>query len=246
MAIRFDNTTDYLSRTTSLPPIASFTIMSWAQLSVDKNDYVGFFSFGESSGGRFFEIGTFTDGVSFHLYNGSVETSGSALTVGVWYHCSLVVSGTGVGASIARIATLTGVLQTLTLDGNAAMAAQELIFGSGNSANLIDFMNGRLAAVKIYNAPLTLPEILTEMPFYLPQRQAHLNASYPLLTHVENQDISQQGQLLTINGTLTTEDGPPIAWAPYYPLRIIPSIPVQANRVSPIIIQQAVHRAASY
>jgi hypothetical protein len=53
------------------------------------------------------------------------------------------------------------------------------------------------------------------MPYYQPIRTANINSVHPWLdTTDQTTDYSGLGNTLTIGGTLTTAQGPPIAWAP--------------------------------
>jgi hypothetical protein len=75
-------------------------------------------------------------------------------------------------------------------------------------------LNGRIAAVKLWHIELTQEQIAAEMRQYKPIRLANLDGFYPLLD-VGNgtQDFSGFATSnLTSNGTLATEDGPPIPW----------------------------------
>jgi hypothetical protein len=107
----------------------------------------------------------------------------------------------------------------------------KLWIGNDNDA---EFLNGRAAAIKLYDAVLTPAEIVQEMRQYLPARTANNNGWYPLFTTNDDQtDFSGLGRDWTVGGTLATEDGPPIPWKSgqskiYLPLSAAP--PASGNR----------------
>lgn len=210
MAVRFDATGDYLTRSTNLPAVSLFTIMGWVYISVDKDTYGAFWAY--SAGLYGFYCGVGGDGVTFviHPPAGSPETTGNALTVAKWYHIAQVVSGTGANQHNAYV---NGVL---ALTGTSAVVSGSLI-RLGNTAWGGDYLNGRLAAIKIYSAALTVGEISNEMGFYRPLRTTNLNSWLPMIHPTTASNVTDQSGNaydFTGAGALTVEDGPPIAWAP--------------------------------
>lgn len=207
MAVRLDAVNDPLARTTSLPPITTFSILCWAYLSVDRNSYSEVMTFGNTTS-LFYQFGTQGDGVTLGSFNGSTEGTGTAWTVGTWKHLAMVVAGTGAGQFVcyqdATVAT--------TLAGNASVPAQRLTLGS-NFGTSSEWFNGRIAAVKIYSVALTQNEVAQEMRQYLPARLVNLNMWCPFLLHTDLKDYSGAGLSWTSDGgALATEDGPPIPW----------------------------------
>lgn len=208
MAIRKDASGDTISRTTNLPTITSFTIMGWFKLSVDRNTYSALLSFGTNSSSPYYSILTDGSGTDLYVYNSSgLTTTGTSLTVGTWVHAALTVAGTGAG----QVAFIRNGVATSTHAGSATPTAGIIVIGSTPSDN--DWLNGCVAAVKIYSAVLTAAEIAKEMQQYLPVRTANLNGFYPMLSTSDDEvDFSGNGNNWTIGGTLATEDGPPIPW----------------------------------
>lgn len=72
--------------------------------------------------------------------------------------------------------------------------------------------NGCLAAVKAWNAALTVNELQNEMRQYEPRRFANLVGFWPILPGGRTADYSTNGNAFTDNGTNTDEEGPPIPW----------------------------------
>ena len=93
MAIRFDASTDYLTRVTGLPSITSFTLMGWFKIAVSSGTYQAFLSLGKTDASTFYFAGTASDATTQMAYNGSSQYTGTkTLTTGIWYHVAIVVS----------------------------------------------------------------------------------------------------------------------------------------------------------
>lgn len=208
-SVRFDASTDQLSRTNTMPTITAFTFMCWVKVSVDRNAFSCFINFHNSgSGSGYYYMGTDSDGTTFALYNNSTVVAGSALTVGTWYHVAMVCSGTGAGQFLGY---LNGALN-ITHAGNAAQTAGGIWVGATNEGTSLA-LNGSVAAIKIYSAALSAADIQRESKSYRPKRTANLNGWYPC-TSIASDEIDFSGAGLTFSqgGTLATEDGPPISW----------------------------------
>lgn len=208
MGVRFDASGDSLSRTSGLPNMNSFTLMAWVRIVTDRNDYSGFFYINDGIGNHFY-LGTQANGTTLITYNTTADSSnGTNLSVGTWYHVAMVCDGTGAGNLRAY---LDGVLDVTHASSGSSAAATQL--RAGNSA-FSEFLNGRMAAIKTYSAVLTAAEIANEARQILPIRTANLTGFYPLFSTADDEiDFSGAGNNWTVNGTLATEDGPPIPWA---------------------------------
>lgn len=210
MAVRITSTgTQYFSRTTNLPTFSAFTYLAWIYLITDTNYYQNFFSY---TGGSFgFYVGTSETGTTYFIHNPTGENAqGSELALTTWYHIGFVVLGTGAGQMLGY---LNGVLN---ITGNSAT-------GSGSQIRLAntswdgDPPDMRMAAVKIYSAGLTASEIQDEVQYFRPVRTTNLNTWLPCVhpTAANNaNDWSGNGYHMTVTGSPTVEDGPPISWAP--------------------------------
>lgn len=201
MAIRFDASGDSLSRARLT---GAKTVMAWIYLAVDRNAYTVFFGLGDNA-----FVGTLSDGTSIIFYDGSVEhsTSGS-LTVGAWQHVAFV--GAGDSSSDTFSVYLNGA-QIGTGTRAANDAGTNMYLGNDTYS---EWLNGRLAHVKIWNAALTAAEIQQEMYSSRPQRFANLWSWLPMIESGSgrNSEWSSSGNTWTANGTLADEDGPPVAW----------------------------------
>lgn len=243
MSVRYDVFTETLLRTTNLPTITSFTMMGWFKISVDLNTFSTMLVFGATAGEPLYQIGTATDGTTLMSFSsGNSEVNGSALIVGTWYHVAITVAGTGTNQFLGY---LNGVLN-ITNNGSTTATASKMLFGN-NVGN--EWLNGCIAAVKIYSAVLTSVEIANEMRQYVPIRTVNLNGFYPMSGAAVADftvDYSGLSNTLTANGTLTREDGPPIPWRQGR-RKIKKSITI-VSFIAPraIIINQSVNRASNY
>jgi len=206
MGVRFNSTSDSLSRTANLPNIANFTAMGWFKIITDRNAYSTFISFGNTSA-PYYQIETNTDGVTLTTWNGSSTYTGSILTIGEWYHIAIVVNGTSTDNFKAY---LNGSLD-ITNDGNASIIASKMAIGNSPDS---EYLNGIVECIKVWNnTALTENEIKQEMYLRLPERSTNLRFWLPLDENDSNtsaRDFSGNGRNFTVNGTLEQEDGSPI------------------------------------
>ncbi len=216
MAIRFDASGDYLTRTASLPTITSFTMMGWVKISVDANDYQCFMALGTSAPGSsdasMFYGGTDSDGTSQMAYcpnTGQISTGGiGSMTVAKWYYAAIVVSGSGAGQFLYyMIDPATGSVSTITAAGGAVTAGY-MVVGEDNYGG--DNWNGCAENYLVYSAALSLADIQQQIWQRMPVRTANLNGWYPFLN--DTKDYSGNGNNWTENGSLTYESGPGVAW----------------------------------
>lgn len=213
MAMRFDATGEKYTRSSGLPTYSACTIMGWFKISVDRNDYSTFFCLDADTAGYptglKYLVATNSDGTTLQLYVGDADTvTGSTLTVGTWYHIALTVNGTSGENALVYV---NGVLDITQTAKNASSI--KILYGESDAENGTEALNGVCAAIKEYDAVLTVEEIQQEMRQYLPMRTANINAFYPMLSDSDDQvDFSGMGNTLTVGGTPTVEDGPPIPW----------------------------------
>jgi len=208
MAVRSDASADGLSATTNLPTITGFTIMGWFLRSGTGQSAPGYeavIGFGGASTGNKYACYFRTAGAAtFAVTEWTTDFTGSAISDNTWYHVAMTVAGTGANQLKGY---LNGVLDA-TGNGSAGITAAQLQI-LGDAAG--EWFNGKCAAVKIYNAVLTVDEIALEMRQYLPFRTANLNRFIPGIDST-TLDYSGSANNLTAGGTLAFEDGPPIPW----------------------------------
>lgn len=217
MAVRFDVSSDRLLRTADLIDYnAAYTLMAWMRIVTDTNNYGNVYVMNDNSSGNADFFGVSADGTTFMVGRTSggagsfAENTGSALSLGTWYHIAMTRSGT----------TQTGYLNgaqdcqlTATITGR--VAATRLEMGAATTDNLSLF-NGRVAHAKAWaGVALTAEQIRQEMYSVLPHRFADLYAAWTLLKGATERlrDHSSNGRGWTAGGTLTDEDNPPgVAW----------------------------------
>lgn len=207
MAVRFDASTDVYTATTGMPTGGTYSFTCWVCLDADQNNYTAVVEFQQGADvGLWLEA--FADGTTIGL--GSVSTDmagGRATTVGQWSRFGVSLNGTSCtlvhggdsGALTTSSGTLTGI----------PTAPTKLFVGS-DEYNA--WLNGRVAAFKVWNATLTTAELAVELTQYVPVRGANLLRWHPWVG-AETTDRSGNGNDLTAGSTATaTGDGPPIPW----------------------------------
>lgn len=213
MAIRFDNTTERLLRTANVPDDRAFTLCGWFQRVSHAGVFAALYGLSNttSSPNRAIECGWDSAGSLYvTTYDGGANTFfATNYTNGQWFFGAL----TG-GASVLNAyagGPSVGVLEQITATFPIAYTPGALWVGDngwGESANF------RAAAIKGWDTALTAAELGNERWYYTPQRRANLNLWTPLFAHTDVQDHSGNARNWTTTGTLSTEDGPPIAWSP--------------------------------
>lgn len=237
MAIRQDATGESLTRTANLPSATSATLMGWFKISTDRNTYTAMMAFGPSSPGNYYAVMTDVDGTTMALWNGGTFPTGTNLTAGTWYHLAMTVNGAGGGTLLSYV---NGV-QDISSSTIGGLTLATIYFGNDVDG---DWLNGCYAAIKVYDAVLTADEIKQEMKTYLPVRVTNLNWFWPGILHTDTSDYGGNGRNATVNGTLATEDGPPIAWGSggaFFPYAAAAAATVTPPRL--IVVNQAAQRA---
>lgn len=207
MAVRFDANADFFSRTSDVLSYATFTLMAWFRLVVDNNDFGHFLAISNTGETQYDHIGVDSDGTTLRSeVGGGTAVTGSALTVGTWYHIALVREST---TSLKTY--LNSTLDITSTDNVAGRAAPNYMrcgsfFGLG--------INARAAGLKGWSSALTAAEIQQETQILRPSRSADLYGFWPVFPGATERlaDYSGNGRGWTANGTLTDEDPPPVSW----------------------------------
>lgn len=215
MAVAFNANTDRLLRTTDLLNYNNaYTVMGWAQLRVDVNAQVSFFTLNDNTVDNVDMIRTNADGVTLEtrvvVAAALTITTGNALTVGQWYHLAMVrENATSFKIYQDAVAAPTN---TRDVSGRSTAATR---FECGGFRSLNQFaLDGRLAYMKAWSAALTVDEIANEMLMVRPLRAVNLYGWWPLLpgTGERVRDYSGNARDWTEGGTLSDEDPPPVSW----------------------------------
>ena len=213
MAIRFDAVGDRFFRISDLLDYGSaYTVCFWLRLSVDMDAYVNFFSLNDDSDDNIDYLGTISDGTTLQLY---VATGGSAasqngtnLSVGTWYHVSIVRES----LTVAKF-YVNGILDgTVTKDVTGRTSVTRMDVALAHSSANYQF-NGLVADVKAWSSALTIEELKNEMWTVLPRRFANIYGFWPCFSGaIRLKDYSGNGRDWTAGGTLTDESSPPVSW----------------------------------
>lgn len=236
MSIVFDADADILKRTTRLPDDEAFSACGWAYRTTDAGRYEQLVHLRAAEA-------TGQNGVSLTIDSTDqlAATAGAAgsspaittISLGVWFFWAVTANATTItgyygapgSALISQTVAQVDFVPVVLAIGNR--------FTAGGEGWL-----GRIAAVKIWDATLTVAELENERFHYVPRRLTNIHLWTPLLSHAEVRDLSGNARTWTTGGTLATGDGPLIAWAPRSRKSFIPAAAVASEAV----IHQAVYR----
>jgi len=133
--------------------------------------------------------------------------TGSTLALNTWYYVAYTLDGTGAGGDFNLY--VDGVLD-LNATVNRPTGTETVYFGGDGIGN--EFLDGRSAYLRMWDAELTVEEILDEMTVTKANRTDNLVADLWTQDGVTERarDYSGNGNNFTENGTLADEDNPPI------------------------------------
>jgi hypothetical protein len=202
MAIRFDNAGEYSGVSASLPNYDPVTICKWVMIVTDRNNYSNFFQLTNAGASTYSIVGTDSNGTTLRCQTQNGTTTGTNLSTGTWYHIAYTRSGA------THTVYLNGVSDISRSDNNAVTMEAFVLGGLSN------WLNGRVARCKMWNAALSQAEIQQEMYTIRPVRFADLYAWWPMFpgATVRLEDSSGNGNTLIEGGTLSDEDDPPISY----------------------------------
>lgn len=163
-----------------------------------------------------------------YLYVGFTDSSQPFLEVSGTYHQfggTNLIANTWYGVSIIRDTvpatnthdyriydTSMNIFNSRNVNSNNIIGA-DLRFGTSQSFSA-DFINGRIAALKIWSAVLSQAELENELNYFMPLRTANIFSITPFFdVDTDTIDWSGNGNLWTRNGVITYEDSPPIKWS---------------------------------
>ena len=155
-ALRIDGQADALKLATISG--ATFTMLAWVRLEVDRNTYSCVLSYESVGVGQYNQLATDTDGTSLVLF----DYLGLSLAVGTlapntWHKVGFSVSGTTARAWFGT----QGTPGVTAVTGTIASVASPDYQGIGSSA-FNEWFNGRLSGARVWNAALSDAEVAAE------------------------------------------------------------------------------------
>ena len=215
MAVRLDASGEGLSRTSSPPSTAGFTVCGWASLTTDRNNYQILSSIDNGST-QYAEIGTDSDGTTLYIFNhGAIGASLGPLTLNTPFFWAQTVNGAGSGNHVGYgRAVGANTLTSTSQSGVAAITSQTFWVGRDGFDAGAYYFDGRIWNVKVWDRVLTAAELLVESFYSNVKFPASLHLHWRLPGSNNTTDSSGNGRNATVSGTLSTEDGPHGLWRP--------------------------------
>jgi hypothetical protein len=209
MAVRFTAGSQNYSATTGIPAGNVYTFTAWIYATVDSA--AGQTVYWVTNNSDVFTGINIRDnphnlqGVDGTLY-GSGGIGAVSASLGIWWRVALVVNGANVTFYRAPYGLALGWVSVA--DATPPATPVTLFLGDNRYD---EFFDGRMAAVKMWQAALTPQEVAQELEQYAPVRRANLLRFHPFLV-AETRDHSGNGFTLSGGSGATTEPGPPIPW----------------------------------
>jgi len=172
------------------------TIMAWGYIVNDRSSDSAFVS---ARGAGILNVNA-TRNLCIYTGSSEITTGATVVAVGVWHHYAFTRSNQTWRAYI---------------DGVLAVYHDQLVEPTGDpqprfgNDNYDSWLDGRVAAGKVWLAPLSTSEIQAEMNSYSAVRTANIWSVVPMRVHTDLADQSGQGNSPSAVGTLSTESGPP-------------------------------------
>lgn len=220
MAIVTDADADAYNRTTSLPAGNAVTMAAFFFFNTDRNASSGVFSLDDNDTGAgsadYLYLETTADGTSLQAFGQRAATFTNTATIvtlspGNWYFGALTHDGS----------TLRGYAGLLTA---ASLSTQSVAFAQtptgltnlriGRTSFTSEFLNGRIAGFKVWDAVLSAADLEMERRQLVPVRFANLNTFAPLVGPDATTAVVDYGpnKANFTSGTATFGDNPPVPW----------------------------------
>jgi hypothetical protein len=207
MSTRFSASGQHYTSTTGIISGSSFTMMCWAWLSADRNDWSCMLAFENQLSGasRWFELVTDGDGTSITFSTSGGTTAMGTVAVGEWHRFAVEVTASTAtvyyGADTGPLSTATG-----ACDSIATVVPTTFFVGTDSFG---EWWNGRIACARVWNAALTQTELDAEFASYDAVRTANLLRNHKLQAP-STADDSGNGNTLTGGAGASAEADPPI------------------------------------
>lgn len=208
-----------LTRLTNLVDSTNYTAMCWVRITTLAS-WMGFIQIDGTT--NYYQLGPNADGSTLNIQVSGLGGGGSTLVAGRWYHVALTSSAS---TGSTTFAYLNGLLDITA--GSVSFTTAKIWFGNTSGGDPLD---GNIAAIKVWNRTMTSGEIAAELPYAMPVNWAGLNCCYPMAS---GWDVASSGLVIprgtvsrwadvsgvlgndfTEAGTIDTDNGPPILFAP--------------------------------
>lgn len=223
MAVGFSASGQHYQALTGLPA-STYTFTAWVRPSAVGTRNRAVYWFRQSSNESFSGISIRDNPTNLQMIDGaSYGFSGVgqvAAAPDTWYQVAAVIDGAD--ATFYRAAVGDPLAAASVANFTPAATPNQLWLGTDPFGG---WWEGRIASVKVWAAALDAAEVAAELGQYAPRRTDGLQRWHPFLT-AEVTDYSGNGNTLTGGTGTTTEDGPPIPWAPAIPHVFVPAAQV--------------------
>jgi hypothetical protein len=192
----------WLTTTANLPSSTNFTMMAWFRTSVS-GQLRGLY------GSQTVQLRVTTGNALIIRVGGTDVTVLTDITTGVWYWTAIVSS-----SATNRVGYVSDGLGAITQATNTASnstATSYLVVGARTDTGSSP-CESEIAAVKIWDAALTLDELSAERDSFEPKRRANLNRWTPCWNASDARDYGPLQSDWTVNGTIVTGINPPIRY----------------------------------
>jgi hypothetical protein len=216
MAFRLDSRSDGYRRTVEVPNPSAFTACGWAAQVSDLNEASVIFCIENSvsNGTLAVYIGVEPDGTTLAIttQNGSDFLDyafPSQYSLGTYFFWALVGASSGNVLTGYAARAVDASLQTIATTAGVSFSSAAFFLGTDSTSA---YFNGTLYAPRVWDVTLTQAEIEQERWAIFPQRLSDLVFFNPGLNHpMITQDWTGTGNL-TVLGTPTIGDNPPIPY----------------------------------
>lgn len=188
----------------------TFTVVTWARIAVDRNNYSSAWCLDNGSEATAGALQTDSGGTIMRLVDAGTTHDLVTMTVGTWY-CFAVTRSALSGATSLRAlygtapTSLTALAATPT-NGWTTASFSRLRIGESEWGG--EWINGNVAFTKVWGRVLTDPEIETELSYYNPVSTSSLYAAYSFWDGPSVTDQSGNGRTLTGGSGTSAEAGP--------------------------------------
>lgn len=216
MAVRFSGANQFYTAALGLGAVTQIAVTCWVKLAADRNNFSTVWNIDNNSMSSSIRgLQTASDGTTMEIYyhNGPLTISGGtkpSLTVGTWYYFAVNIDGNNANW-MWRQSGATGFSAANFRGASGAFTANRLRIG--DSAWTGEWLNGSVAALKIWLGNLSATEMEAEAPYFSPVRTSGLVAFYPFDTGPSTTDASGNGYTLTGGSGTTADTNPPdLSW----------------------------------